>query len=159
MKIRKAYANDIEAIKILWKQMMDFHFKYDTYFELNDNAINKYHDYLSGNLKDKNKIVYVATENNKIVGYTSAFIEEYPPIYLFEKYVMVNEICIDQNCRRKGIGKLLLNEIYKFAEKNNIQRIECQVAVKNHVSQNFWQKNNFIPYIHNMYKELQYGKY
>ncbi|MBN2520685.1 MAG: GNAT family N-acetyltransferase [Bacteroidales bacterium] len=155
MEIRKFNPEDIEPIETLWKEMMNFHVKYDDYFKMNNLALNKYHEYLTKNLKDKKKIVFVSIINNIIVGYISASILDYPPIYLFKKYIMVGEICVSKETRRKGIGEQLLMELYKYAKSKNIKRIECQVAVNNPVSQNFWKKNGFRPYIHTMVKDIK----
>ncbi len=154
MEIRKAIPNDIEPIETLWKEMMDFHVEYDDYFKMNNQALNKYHEYLTKNFKDKKKVIFVAIINKTIVGYISASILDYPPIYLFRKYIMVGEICVSRNNRRKGIGEQLLKELYKYAKNKKIKRIECLVALKNPVSQNFWKKNSFRPYVHNMVKEI-----
>jgi ribosomal protein S18 acetylase RimI-like enzyme len=154
MKIRKATANDIESIKLLWKEMMEFHFKHDSYFELNPVALDKYHEYLKDNLRNDKKVIFVALDHDKAVGYVTASIEEYPPIYLFDKYLMIGEISVSEKLRRNGTGKRLLNEVLSYAKKQNITRIECQVAVNNPVSQSFWIKNEFRPYIHTMVKEI-----
>ena len=61
-------------------------------------------------------------------------------INLCDKKVMwIDEICIDEKYRRKGIGKLLIQEVKKEAKENNCNKIELNCWEFNESAMRFYE--------------------
>ena len=70
------------------------------------------------------------------------------------KYIDVDNFVVDENHRNKGIGKLLMKEIYKIAKTN-----ECDISVldtytQNHKSHKFYHHEDYQIVGFHFYKKL-----
>lgn len=155
MKLRKAVLSDITEITELWKDMMDFHQGQDGYYTLDENAKRSYQKYVEENIRNKSKYLKVCLDDkNELIGYLFADIYEYPPIYPVKKYIEINEMVVRKDQRRKGIGKIMLQDVLDWAKEKGITRVECKVATLNPISQGFWNKNRFRAYMENRVLEI-----
>lgn len=57
--------------------------------------------------------------------------------------VEVMNIVVRKNCRRKGIGKKLLEEIIKLSKETNLDSLILEVNCKNEPAINLYKKNGF----------------
>jgi ribosomal protein S18 acetylase RimI-like enzyme len=57
---------------------------------------------------------YIAKEKGKMVGFITITKEKTDKIYLF-----IENLVVDENCQRKGIGESLVNKIEKEYKKDN----------------------------------------
>lgn len=93
----------------------------------------------------KNEIVYVAEIKEKLVGYLAGSICE-KISYIKETFAELDNMCIDDQYRRLGIGTLLINEFKKYCKENNIQNIKVTASAKNSRAIQFYMKNGFEDY-------------
>ncbi|MFK5884110.1 MAG: GNAT family N-acetyltransferase [Candidatus Izemoplasma sp.] len=93
---------------------------------------------------DKQKLI-VAIEDNMIVGLAIAAIESAPDVPLFKKrmWLTISTIIVDEDHRGKGIGKMLLGDLYRWAKKKNINEVELTVFAFNESAIEFYKKNGF----------------
>lgn len=143
MKIRKAEYNDIPQIKNLLHQVNLIHhqgrpdiFKYGTE-KYNSNQLKEI-------LSNENTPVFVAdNEKGEVVGYTFCIIKQHlnDNILTDIKTLYIDDLCVDENYRRKHIGTDLLNYVFEYAKN-----IECH-----NVTLNVWNLNqdalNFYKHI------------
>lgn len=109
ISIRECQVNDYKSIYELNKNSLG----YDYPIELTK-------DNLSKILMDKRNRIFVAIDNDAIVGYVHAI--DYDAIYSpHMKNIM--GIAVEQNHRRIGIGKLLLEEIENWARETGASSI------------------------------------
>ena len=109
IKIRALDINqDIEAIRRLSIQLG---------YPNQDNLLNR----LVMIHKDKNYITLVVEYEHQVIAYTG-FIR-FQSWELDGEFIKIQVFVVDENYRGKGVGKLLLNAVEKFAKQHQIIRI------------------------------------
>lgn len=96
----------------------------DVYVEWAKNAFNR---------EDKYFCTYKT--DDKVLGYLLFSINN--------KFLTIELIAVDNNCKGKGIGKKLINKIEEFAYLNNISIIRVGTQLNNIYAQNFYINNGF----------------
>ena len=141
--IRNANKKDLKKIADLWLQMSSMHENLDESFRLKHDARERFRNYASNVIEDKNKLTIVF-EDREVLGYLFAEIINQPPVYYEEKIGFISEISVDTNKRRTGIGEKLLKYSENWFREEGAKRIDCQVAAKNPVSTTFWEKHGYV---------------
>jgi ribosomal protein S18 acetylase RimI-like enzyme len=147
MNIRQATLKDINAIEILWKEMATLHQEIDSYFMLIPEAEESHRSYMVSLIKDGSKRVFVAEKFGSLLGYLVADVKDYPPIYRYKRYGHISGISVSTADRRKGVGRKLLGAALEWFQTMGLKRVECGVAVNNHLSQGFWKEMGFRAYM------------
>lgn len=93
----------------------------------------------------KNEIIFVAQDEDKIIGYLAGSICEQIS-YIKESFAELDNMCINDEYRRFGIGTLLINEFKKYCKEKNIQNIKVTASAKNSRAIQFYMKNGFEDY-------------
>jgi len=139
MLIRKITTNDAEAFLNLCHKLDN-----ETQFMLLepeertitiDEQINQIENIISSN----NKIIYVAENNNQLIGYISADGGNYKR----NKHAVYIVMGILQAYTGQGIGTMLLKELEKWAYQNKIHRLELTVMVHNKAGLALYKKIGF----------------
>ncbi len=145
MIIRDANLNDFDKMNLVFRQVDSLHSKAhsDIFNEPIDNP--RPNEYLHEVLENENQKLIVAVEGNMIVGLAKADIEVAPNIPLFKQrtWLSISTIVVDENFRGKGIGKALLNNLYEWANENNVDEVELTVFSFNKSAIEFYKKNGF----------------
>lgn len=68
-------------------------------------------------------LYFVATQNNNILGYIGS------RIVLGECYI--TNIAVRSDCRRQGIGRVLIQNMLSFAQQNNLDFVTLEVRQSN----------------------------
>ena len=91
---------------------------------------------------NNNSTIWVVDYNNKLIG-TATIIYEYKFIRNIVKLAHIEDVCIDQNHRNKGIGNLLINFIVNEANKENCYKIilDCDEKLENFYKKSGLEKN------------------
>ena len=80
----------------------------------------------------ENTQIFVAKENDEIVGYITFDIKEKAnPIMRFRKQLSIDAMCVDENIRHKGVGTKLLEFVKEYALKNNCTDLYLTVNEEN----------------------------
>lgn len=80
----------------------------------------------------ENTQIFVAKENDEIVGYITFDIKEREnPIMRFRKQLSIDAMCVDKTVRHKGIGTKLLAFVKEYALKNNCTDLYLTVNEEN----------------------------
>ncbi len=124
-------------------EFMDFHKNFDSRFPMRKDARLSFDSYLRELLESEHKVVYVALDNNRVIGFATCSVNRYAPIWEREKYGTIDTLAVQSSYRRKGIGEQMLTKIYGWFDAQGIKRIEVELCVKNHVSQSFWRKHGY----------------
>ena len=88
-------------------------------------------------------LLLVATEDEKgLVGFVCAhFI---PQIALEGDFCRISYLCVDQQSRSLGIGRLLEEQVVKAAKKRNCDRIEVHCHSRRDRAHNFYFRQGYI---------------
>ena len=81
------------------------------------------------------------TDENKAVGWIQ--INREPKSLLISDYAAVAALVVDENYRGKGIGKLLLQEIEKWARQNQIKHIRLRSNSKRTDAHRFYMREGY----------------
>lgn len=73
-------------------------------------------------ISTSNSFSLVAVSNDKIVGHVR--IDCMYDTFKGKNYFYIGYVCVDDSFRRLGIGTLLIDEVIKIAEENDISYIE-----------------------------------
>lgn len=125
--IRKAKLNDFQGVHKLIMQVHKLHVskRNDIYKDINPMNFEEF----KAELSNSNNIYLIAELENEIVGICFSQIKEIlnNKIMKDRRLLHIEDICVDENYQKKGIGKKLYNQIVKSAKEKNIDNIELMV--------------------------------
>jgi len=93
--------------------------------------------------KRNNRKILIAKANGKAVGFFMGSIHKAHPYCKEEKIGEISVAFIDEKFRRRGIGKMLFEEMIKWFKKREIKLVEVIVASKNNIGISAWEKYGF----------------
>lgn len=142
--IRKAGLEDLTSIQKLNDNLFDLEFNnFDDTLKREWALEKEGQEYFEDMIK--NEIVFVAQIEEKIVGYLAGSICEQIS-YITETFAELDNMCIDDEYRRFGIGTLLMDEFKKYCKEKNMQNIKVTASAKNSRAIQFYMKNGFENY-------------
>ncbi len=153
-RIRKARQSDLDALVELWKQLMDFHSRFEPRYTRAPGSSRKFRSFLSGLITSRMALVLVGCAGRQVVGYLSAAIGTYPPVFVIKRYGAIHGLVVDADHRREGIGQALVSEAVQWFTRKGLQRIEMSVATANPVSGEFWNAMGFTTYKKTKYLDV-----
>lgn len=125
--IRKARISDFQGIHKLIMQVHKLHVneRNDIYKDADPMNFEEFRTELS----NSNNIYLIAELENEIVGICFSQIKEISnnKIMKNRKILHIENICVDENHQKKGIGKKLYKQIVQLAKEKNIDNIELMV--------------------------------
>jgi ribosomal protein S18 acetylase RimI-like enzyme len=137
--IRLLELKDYEKAKKLVYQVHSLHYnnRPDIYLEGNPLPM----EYFEGSIDDVNSLNCVYEEDGDIIGLLMATkkINNSIPIAKKRTTYFIEDIVVDNNYRRKGIGKKLYIYLQDKARKENIDAIELNVLAFNDSAINFYE--------------------
>ncbi len=138
MIVRKANYDDVKILNTFLTLLIRDERQYDLGIDENFIVTNMYENYI----EDSNKLIIVAEENNKIVGYLYGIIKPNDDTY---KYIIakLDALYIDNNYRNKGIATSLIEYFKKWAISKNAHKIEVNVWSNNIKAKHLYEKNSF----------------
>ncbi len=138
MIIRKAEYKDVETLNNFLTLLIRDERQYDLGIDENFVVTNMYENYI----EDSSKLIIVAEENEKIVGYLYGIIKPNDDTY---KYIVakLDALYIDSNFRNKGIATALIEYFKEWAKNQNVNKIEVNVWSKNTKAKKLYEKNAF----------------
>lgn len=137
--IRKAKISDFQGIHNLIMQVHKLHVneRNDIYKDVDPMDFEEFRTELS----NSNNIYLIAELENEIVGICFSQIKEISnnKIMKNRKILHIENICVDENHQKKGIGKKLYEQIVQLAKEKNIDNIELMVWGFNENAINFYK--------------------
>lgn len=93
----------------------------------------------------KERVTFIAFINNEVAGYVNILYKSYYPYFMEKNIPEINDLVVRLKYRRKGIGKMLIDECEKFAS-NRYDYIGLGVGLyKDYGSaQRLYTKNGYI---------------
>lgn len=144
MEIRKATIEDLASIQKLNNSLFELEYEnFDDTLKKGwpfDKKGKEYFEYMINN-----EVFFVAQDKEKIVGYLAGSNCEQIS-YITETFAELDNMCIDNNYRKSGIGTLLINKFKEYCKGKNIQNIKVTASAKNDKAIQFYTKNGFEDY-------------
>jgi GNAT superfamily N-acetyltransferase len=126
MNIRNANIMDIESILSLEDQVFELHIKARPDW-IGKKPLN--HDYIKSIIEGNNGKVFLIENNNEIIGHCIIFIYEIKNHHIFHDMIniVIDDLCIKEQYRKKGFGKKLFEEVKIYAKEIGARNIELTV--------------------------------
>ena len=127
--IKEATAEDSEKIGEVFDLYRQF------YKKISDKTLSI--EYIKERLSNKESTIFFVEGNNICMGIVQLYIT-FDSLELAKKIVLY-DLFVKSEYRKKGIGRMLMNASKNFAEKNNISGIELSTAISNGTAQNLYE--------------------
>lgn len=146
MEIRFAQAQDVPRILTLLRQVGQIHRQGRP--DIFRAKAQKYGASQVLSMLDNSKTpIFVAVEEDKVLGYCFCMVKEYrcDPVLLDRTDLYIDDLCVDENCRGKGIGKALLETAREYAKMRKCYSIELNVWSCNENATVFYEAMGMTP--------------
>lgn len=146
MIVRRAKESDMDDINKLLFQVNEVHHKGRP--DLFKSGQRKYTDEeLIKIIHDDKKPIFVADENGHVLGYAfCVYVQHINDNILTDiKSLYIDDLCVDENARGKGVGKTLYEYVVKFAKDNGFYNVTLNVWSLNESAKKFYEKMGLIP--------------
>lgn len=142
MRIRFANIEDKERINELFIQMNNYINKLQKNNSIDYNYLeNGYDNYINEFFNNKNKFIIVVDYDGMLVGYLSCIL--YPNEE--ESYLYLDDFCVDEKYRSRGIGTKLIESARQYAVLNNVLNMKLHVNNTNGNAFRFYSNLGFVP--------------
>ena len=145
IKIRKAGTADSERIIELLRQIGEHHHngRPDMFRE---NLIKYNTDELKQILQTPERPVFVAVNENNIIGYAMCEIITFDnhKAYNNHKSFYIDDLCVDEKCRNGGTGSMLFEKCIEHAKEQGCYCIELNVWEFNQSAVKFYEKCGMV---------------
>lgn len=145
MNIRRAVEKDLPALNRLLRQVLDVHCEgRPDIFRANTK---KYTDEeLLVILKDDAAPVFVAEEMGEVLGYAFC-VFQIPKSHVLApvKSLYIDDLCVDQTIRGKGVGRALYEHVLAFAKEQDCYNVTLNVWACNESAIRFYERLGLRP--------------
>lgn len=155
MEIRRADGRDIPGMIALLRQVGEVHhvIRPDIF---RSGALKYTAEDLEEILKDENRPIFVAVEGNFVQGYCFGIHRDYAgsTVLTDRKELYIDDLCVDENCRGKGVASALYDHVCGYAKGCGCGFITLNVWCGNDGAMKFYEKSGLTPRSITMEKEL-----
>lgn len=145
--IRRAEKKDIPDVGRLLEQVLEVHAS--AWPDIFISGTKKYTDEeLEALFQDDSRPVFVYTdEAGRVSGHAFCVFEETKGVVnMYDKKTLyIDDICVDEHCRRQHIGEKLYEYVRAFAQENGCDRITLNVWAKNDSAERFYRAMGMHP--------------
>ena len=142
--LRNARLNDRKSLNELFQEELRFHRDLmPDVFKMPEVVVEE--SWLESVLNDNITFLVVAEDSKKIVGAILYKIVDQIGDTILKKrrYGYIEEMIVQESCRRKGIGEALLNHAVENLKARQIKEIEINVWENNDIGIRFYEKHGF----------------
>jgi GNAT superfamily N-acetyltransferase len=138
MIVRTANVKDIEKILSLEEQVFESHLKARPDW-VKKNPLN--YDYIKSIIESINGKIFIAEVENIVVGHCIISIREIKNHHMMHDMtnIEIDDMCIDEEYRGKGIGRKLFEEVRIYAKEKGAAKIELMVWEFNKNAKYFYE--------------------
>ena len=96
-------------------------------------------------LKDTSRPIFIAEEGETVLGYCFCVHKNYvgDPVLADRKELYIDDLCVDEGCRGKGIATRLYHHVTEYAKAMGCQFITLNVWAGNDNAQRFYEHLGF----------------
>lgn len=92
-------------------------------------------------LKDENRPIFIAEEAGKVLGYGFCILKRTKddPVLADNYTLYIDDLCVDENCRGKGVGKTVYAHILGYARSLGCDSVTLNVWAFNKSAMGFYE--------------------
>ncbi|MBT8367892.1 MAG: GNAT family N-acetyltransferase [Deltaproteobacteria bacterium] len=109
--------------------------------------------YLEDILDKNEQLVAVAVKENKVIGFSLAYIETLPEWFESTRIGLIRYLAVPEGAQGKGIGDQIFTFVKDWFSSFGIKRIELYVLNGLQAS-NFWKKIGFLKFMNRRFLEI-----
>ena len=146
MTIRFAEVRDIPGMIELLKQVGEVHHQLRP--DLFRAGAQKYKEAdLEALLRDPDRPIFIADQDGAVVGYCFCILQvtENNPVLCDRKVLYIDDLCVEENLRGKGIATALYNRVLEFAKELGCHSVTLNVWCGNDSAMAFYEKCGLKP--------------
>lgn len=146
MEIRLAKQEDISRLIALLLQVGQVH--HELRPDIFPPRTLKYNEeYLTELLDEEVCPVFVAVEDDLVVGYCFCALREYQgsAVVGVRRELYIDDLCVDEKCRRQGIASSLYRHVMNYAKDCGCQAVTLNVWCGNDDAMGFYEKMGMRP--------------
>ena len=146
MVIRKACREDIPGLIRLLYQVGRVHHQIRPDL-FRSGAIKYTEKELESLLSDENCPIFVAVEEDKLLGYCFCQLLDYrgSTVLTDRKEIYIDDLCVEESCRRRGVAKALYDHVRGWAGDTGCSHITLNVWQGNDGAMEFYEKMGLTP--------------
>ena len=138
---RKATIDDLNEVQKLNYKLFELEYNsFDPALNMEWTFSKKGENYFKSLFEDGT--IWVALDDNKVIGYLAGNIKG-KPSYATKTIAELDNFYIEEEYRRQGIGKRLVEEFRNYCISKEIEEIKVTASAKNKNAREFYQKNGF----------------
>ena len=143
--IRKASMNDYDRINELFWQSDQYHYENEPYIYEKTTGGNRSKEYIETLLNGEENLFIVLEQEGEIIGFLYAYGETKGnlPIHKKRKFLVIDNIVIDESHQRRGYGEKLLDYVIEFAKTRKYNDIVLNVFSFNEKAIKLYAKKEF----------------
>lgn len=153
VKILAGSAADLAQVTEMWCDLVNYHVRQDDRLPaLAPEGAQKWSGRLGKLLEDPTCRLFVAKASpaDQLVGFVTGFLQYAPQVFEPRKTGKVADIFVAPGWRQQQIARRLLIALTEWFQREQVDRIEMSIAIKNPVSVSFWQSLGAQPYMMQM---------
>ncbi|PCJ50657.1 MAG: hypothetical protein COA74_02465 [Gammaproteobacteria bacterium] len=144
---REATLDDLPLI-FKWTKALMEHESLDAKLELplTNNISELLEDWLRNLISDKNSLIIITTQSTetKPLGLIIGYLQVQPNNFtVFEMHGVIQMVWVDQEYRRKGLARLLVNHMEDTFQNLKVPYCEIQYSSSNVEAKAFWKKAGY----------------
>ncbi|HTD99155.1 MAG TPA: GNAT family N-acetyltransferase [Mucilaginibacter sp.] len=98
--------------------------------------------FIKERLEKNESVIFVAVENDKPVGFTQLY-PKYSSVSAHKNWIL-NDLYVDSNHRKQGIGEALIRTAMHFAKSEGSTYLQLETAVDNYTAQSLYEAIGFV---------------
>ena len=134
MEVYQATIEDLDGVSNLFNA-------YRVYYE-QPSDVESARDYIKQRLENEESVVFVVKNNQKYVGFTQLY-PTFSSISMKKAWIL-NDMFVDPEARKLGIGQTLLQKAKDYAEETGAKSIVLETAPDNYTAQKLYEKNGYV---------------
>jgi ribosomal protein S18 acetylase RimI-like enzyme len=98
-------------------------------------------EYILEQLADEDVVIFIAEVNRQVAGLVHVVVQDTPPIPILvpRRWAMVDSVVVKERFRRRGIGRVLMDEAQRWALSRGATDIELSVFEFNEPARAFYE--------------------
>jgi len=153
--VRSATTEDLEAVSLLWEQLVEYHHHLDSRFwKRAPDGRDKFRNWMEEGLSDTKRALFVAESSGQIVGFVHGMLKHAPPPMIPRCGGFITDLVVGESRRGAGLGRKIFQAIERWFASEGAQEITLTTAVRNAAAVEFWKSMEFEPWTYTMWKPV-----
>jgi ribosomal protein S18 acetylase RimI-like enzyme len=154
--IREAVINDYEDLCEVYAELDEQHRLNHPELFMQPEDYGRAKEYISEIINDRNKGLFVADVDSKVVAFAECYIQKSTNFLVFKKreWVQLDGIAVKREYQDCHIGSMLLRKVAEWANSKEVKRIELKVYSFNKSADEFYSRKGFTNLSKIMYLDL-----